>query len=133
MIRTGAIFALFGIATVGGPCTDVDDYPAGGYAVVTGALPPLLGYVTHTDVRVSCGLDDTHELSMTADAYRPGLYRAELEWPHGGDLEPADWTALCHVAAPAGGPAYAEATGTVVFATSRSRRVTTTLDLVLVP
>lgn len=132
-MKTFAALALLGAVTVGGPCTDIDEYPAAGYAVVTGALPPLLGYEVNSDVRVSCGLGDTSEWSMSADAYRPGRYRAELEWPHGdSELEMAGWTAVCHVASPAARPPYAEATGTVVFTPSRSGRETTTIDLVLV-
>lgn len=131
-MKTTAFFALIALSTVGGPCTDIDDYPAAGYAVVTGALPPLLGYEVNSDVRVSCGIDTPDEWSTAADAYRPGRYRVELEWPHGDEPGAGGWSAVCHVAAPAGRPPYAEATGTVVFTPARSERETTTLDLVVI-
>ena len=135
-MKSIATLAVLALATVQGPCQDVPDrFPSAGYAVVTGTLPPIGGYEVRSDVRISCGIDQPDEWSDRADADERGRYRIELAWPDTrleSDLDLADWTAVCHVAAPASRPPYAEAAGEVLFAPSRSERVTTTIDLVAV-
>ncbi|HEX6588736.1 MAG TPA: hypothetical protein VF039_06915 [Longimicrobiales bacterium] len=135
-MKTIVTVALFALTTVQGPCQDIDDdYPSAGYAVVTGTLPSIDGYAVRSDVHVACGIDEPSDWSTRVDADERGRYRAELEWPFDigdSELESAGWIGVCRVAAPASAPPYAEASGEVVFAPSRSERVTTTLDLVAV-